>query len=119
MALGEGAGLAECEERGEMGWGEGWVVGLLRDGNRGQAFLIVVIAKGAITTIRKVRPLETGDDKEKMTRYRLIAVDFLLMTLVFFLVNQAKRGTFGLPEGYGLLLGLFYLACPSSGVWPC
>ncbi len=51
-----------------------------------------------------------------MTRFRLIAVDFLLMTLAFLLVNQAKRGALVLPEGYGVLLGLFYLAWGVSGV---
>jgi hypothetical protein len=51
-----------------------------------------------------------------MTRFRLIAVDFLLMTLAFWVVNGAKRGTLALPEGYGLLLGLFYGAWVVSGV---
>jgi len=35
-----------------------------------------------------------------------VGVDFLVMTLAFLVVNGAKRGTFALPEGYGLLLGL-------------
>lgn len=52
-----------------------------------------------------------------MTRFRLIAVDFLLMTLAFLLVNQAKRGALVLPEGYGVLLGLFYLAWGCPGWW--
>ncbi|EMS77688.1 sugar transferase [Desulfotignum phosphitoxidans] len=51
-----------------------------------------------------------------MTRFRLIAVDFLLMTLAFWVVNGAKRGTLELPEGYGVLLGLFYGAWVVSGV---
>lgn len=38
------------------------------------------------------------------------------MTLAFLLVNQAKRGSFELPEEYGLLMGLFYLAWWVSGV---
>ncbi|MDY0222757.1 MAG: hypothetical protein RBR67_16630 [Desulfobacterium sp.] len=52
----------------------------------------------------------------KLTGFRLLGVDFLLMTLAFFVVNQIKRGTFDLPEGYGVLLGLFYGAWVVSGV---
>ncbi|MCA1786285.1 MAG: sugar transferase, partial [Desulfobacteraceae bacterium] len=52
----------------------------------------------------------------RLTGFRLVGVDFLVMTLAFFLVNGAKRGTFALPEGYGLLLGLFYGAWVVSGV---
>jgi hypothetical protein len=32
VALGEGAGVAECEEWGEVGWGQAWLVGLLSGG---------------------------------------------------------------------------------------
>lgn len=52
----------------------------------------------------------------KLTGFRLVGVDFLLMTLAFFMVNQTKRGGLALPEGYGVLLWLFYGAWVLSGL---
>ena len=39
VALGEGAGVAECQEQGEKGWGQAWLV----ERGRGQACVMVVI----------------------------------------------------------------------------
>ncbi len=42
-AVGQGAGVAECEEHGEKSWGQVWLVGLLSENFGGQACVIVVI----------------------------------------------------------------------------
>ena len=46
----------------------------------------------------------------------LACIDFVLLTFSFFITNQIKRGTLDLPEGYGLLLCLFYGAWLVSGL---
>ena len=46
----------------------------------------------------------------RLTGFRLAGIDFLLITLAYFLVNQIKRGSFDLQERYELQLVLFY-AC--------
>jgi hypothetical protein len=33
MAMGVGAGVTECQEWGEVGWGQAWLVGLLSGGS--------------------------------------------------------------------------------------
>ncbi|NDY74119.1 sugar transferase [Desulfobacter hydrogenophilus] len=52
----------------------------------------------------------------KLTTFRLIWVDFILIGLSFFVINHTKRDSFHLPEGYGRLLVLFYLCWVLSGL---
>ena len=54
--------------------------------------------------------------KLKLTWIRLAGIDAILLSLSFFWVNQIKRGSLGLPHGYGLLLVLFYLCWVVSGL---
>ncbi|EMS77677.1 sugar transferase [Desulfotignum phosphitoxidans] len=52
----------------------------------------------------------------RLTGFRLVVVDFVLLTVAFFAVNCFKRGSLVLPDGYGLLLVLFYGAWVVSGL---
>ncbi|NWH06491.1 sugar transferase [Desulfobacter latus] len=54
--------------------------------------------------------------KLKLTTFRLIGVDVILISLSFFVINYIKRGSLSLSEGYGWLLVLFYLCWVLSGL---
>ena len=52
----------------------------------------------------------------RLTGFRLVVVDFVLLTAAFFAVSLVRRGSAALPEGYGVLLWVFCGAWVVSGV---
>lgn len=52
----------------------------------------------------------------RLTSWRLAINDLLLLTIAFFITNYIKRGSLHLPEGYGMLLCLFYGSWLVSGL---
>ncbi len=58
---------------------------------------------------------EFRENRVLLTTFRLAVIDFLLLTLSFYIVSHIKRGSIDLPQGYLMLLFLFYFCWLVSG----